>query len=249
MIQASVGWQCPQCVHAGARISPGRRWRPAARRGVFDWRAAPVTMALVAINVIAFLASGGGQLGVLYRWGLVPAAVQQGQVYRLLTSAFLHVSVAHIGLNMIALVFVGVPVEAAIGRLRYVALYLASALGGSVLYYLIGPLNVVAVGASGAIFGVFGAYFVFARRRGLRTGGILAVIAINLVYGFVEPNIGWQAHIGGLAVGVAVALGFVIAERQRGPVARTIEAATCVAVAVLLFALMQLPAGGPVATY
>lgn len=245
MIQAPVGWQCPDCVHAGARSAPVTRWRPRSRPAAYDWRAAPVTIGLVVVNVIAFVASGEGRIGVLDRFGLVPYLVQHGQIYRLFTNAFLHLSIPHIGLNMLSLVFVGVPVEGAIGRLRFGVLYAASALGGSVLYYLIAPPLVAAVGASGAIFGVFGAYFVLARRRGLRTGGIVAIIVINLVYGFVVPNIGWQAHVGGLIVGMAVAGGFVIAERRPRIVARAIELATSAAVAVTLFGLMQLPARPP----
>ena len=245
MIQAPVGWQCPECVRSGARQSRFIQYRPAPAGAIgsgFSWRAAPVTVGLVVINAIVFLASGEGSIRVLDRWGLVPYYVQHGQTYRLFTSPFLHVSVIHIGLNMLALVIVGIPVEGAIGWLRYLVLYLAAAMGGSVLYYLIGPAVVPAVGASGAIFGVFGAYFVIARRRRLQTGGIAAIIAINLVYGFIVPNIGWQAHIGGLVVGVAMAFGFLLAEHRPQTVARGMEVATCVVVAVVLLGLMQLPA-------
>lgn len=258
MIQAPVGWQCPECVKAGSRQSPFIRYRPAPAGTVgarLSWRSAPVTVGLVVVNVIAFLVSRAGNVSVLAQWGLVPACVQGGQtvvpaciqpqggqVYRLFTAPFLHVSVTHIALNMLSLVIVGIPVENAIGRVRYLVLYLAAALGGSVLTYLIAVPNQIGVGASGAIFGVFGAYFVIARRRRLRTGGIAAMIAINLVYGFIAPNIGWQAHVGGLVVGVAVALGFALAEHRPRLQARGIELATCAVVAVVLFGLMQFSA-------
>ncbi len=254
MVQAPVGWQCPECVRSGARQSRVIRYRPrpAASRGGLAWREAPVTIGLVVVNVIVFLISHEGSASFLDKWGLVPACVAQGgiipactqqggQVYRLFTSPFLHLGFTHIGLNMLSLVVIGIPVEAALGRLRYLALYAAAALGGSVVYYLVAPPNSLAVGASGAIFGVFGAYFVVARWRGLQSRGIAGLIAINLVYGFVVPNIGWQAHIGGLVIGVALALGFVAAERKPPPVARAIEVATCVVAALVMFGAMQLP--------
>ncbi len=249
MVQAPVGWQCPGCVGAGGGRRSSYRWQPRRAPAGIDWRAGPVTIALVVVNVAAFVASGMGNPAVLDRWGLVPYEVADGQWYRLFTSPFLHVSVAHIGLNMLSLVLVGIPVEAAVGRLRYGALYAASALGGSVLFYLIGPLNEAAVGASGAIFGVFGAYFVIARRRGLRTGGIVALIALNLAFGFAVPGIGWQAHVGGLVAGLAVAGGFMVAEHRPLRQRRAVEVATCVAVAAVLVALMQVAPSGHVVGY
>ncbi len=246
MIEAPVGWQCPECVKAGAGISRVIPYRPRAGTGGLlaggSWLDAPVTVALIVANMVVFGLSGGGKVSFLDKWGLVPAFVQQGDVYRLFTAPWLHVSILHIGLNMLSLFIVGRQVEAAVGRVRYLVLYLAAALGGSVLAYLVAPPLQLGVGASGAIFGVFGAYFVVARGRGLRTGGITGLILFNLLYGFVAPNIGWQAHIGGLVVGVAVGLGYMVAERRPAMPARVIEVATCAAVAVVLLALMQLPA-------
>jgi membrane associated rhomboid family serine protease len=200
-----------------------------------------VTISLVAINVIAFLASRDGSPQVLVHWGLIPYNVAHfGKVGELFTSPFLHLSWLHIGLNMLALVSVGWFVEATLGPWRYLVIYAASALGGSVAYYLIAPQLTPGVGASGAIFGLFGAYFVMARRTGVQTTPILIVIGINLVYGFTQTNVGWQAHIGGLVVGTFVAGGFVFAHGYRAPVARGLEAATCLVAAGVLFALMQL---------
>ncbi len=141
---------------------------------------------------------------------------------------------------MLALIAVGTFVESALGPWRYLLVYLTAAVGGSVAYYLLAPQGTPGVGASGAIFGLFGAYFVLARRHGLQASGIVIVIAINLVYGFAEPNIGWEAHVGGLVVGTLVAVAFTLAEHRPRATARTLEAATCVAVAVVLFGLMQL---------
>ncbi|HLI24473.1 MAG TPA: hypothetical protein VKU91_05930, partial [Acidimicrobiales bacterium] len=98
-------------------------------------------------------------------------------------------------------------------------------------------------------FGVFGAYFVIARRRGLRTGGIVALIALNLAFGFAVPGIGWQAHVGGLVAGLAVAGGFMVAEHRPLRQRRAVEVATCVAVAAVLVALMQVAPSGHVVGY
>ena len=132
-----------------------------------------------------------------------------GQWYRLITSAFLHppglsgLGPLHIVFNMWALIVVGPALERLLGRVRFLAVYLVSALGGSVLFYLVGPPNVEALGASGAIFGLFGAWFVLARRLRLDTRQIVGLIVLNLVIWFVVPNIAWQAHVGGLMAGGA----------------------------------------------
>lgn len=244
MIQASVGWQCPECV----RAAPGRgrpaRYRfnrPGAPSSSFA-RQAPVTLLLIAVNVVVFLISHGGSSRFVAKWGETPARVQlYHDTYELFTSPWVHLSVAHLALNMFSLYIVGRQVEYAIGSVRYLVLYLAAAMGGSVAYFLIAPATTTGAGASGAIFGVFGALFLVARQRGLQTGGIVGLLVVNLVYGFVVPGVGWQAHVGGLVVGAAVAAGFGLAERWRGLSARAVEVATCLAVSGVLLALMQLP--------
>jgi len=242
MIRASVGWQCPECVKRSARTAPVTRYRFNAPGSAGNLvQRAPVTMLLIAINVVVFIVSKGGSNVFTSKWGEVPSLVQSGQTYRLFTSPWVHVSIVHIGLNMLSLYVVGQPVEAAIGKVRYLLLYLGAAMGGSVAFFLVAPTNVDGAGASGAIFGVFGALFVVARKRGLHTGGIVGLIAINLIYGFVVPGIGWQAHIGGLVAGTGIAAGFLLAERWRSTPARVVETATCVAAAVLMYGLMQFP--------
>ena len=259
MIQASVGWQCPECVRRSAGSAPVSRHRfnaPGRRATGSLLQRAPVTLLLIAVNVVVFILSKGGSNADLTRWGDIPAAIQRlaqpipefsnltlgaGQTYRLFTAPWLHVNVEHIGLNMLSLYVVGVPTEAALGKARFLVLYLAAAMGGSVFYYLVAPPVSSGVGASGAIFGIFGAFFVVARSRGMQTGGIVGLIVINLIFGFVEPNIGWQAHIGGLIVGAGVAGGFVLAERWRGKTARGVEVATCLVAAAVMYGAMQFP--------
>jgi membrane associated rhomboid family serine protease len=139
--------------------------------------------------------------------------------WRFLTAAFAHGGLLHIAFNMYALWIMGTYLEPMLGRARFVALYLLSAFGGSVMYLLLssppGPAELAvgqcgswcqgAVGASGAVFGLFGAFLVLQRRLGRSAAGMYVLIGINAVLGFVIPNIAWQAHLGGLLTGAAAA--------------------------------------------
>jgi membrane associated rhomboid family serine protease len=117
--------------------------------------------------------------------------------------------------NMLALYMLGPGLEAALGRVRFLALYLLSALGGSVTSYALASPLQPSLGASGAIFGLFGATLVISRRLRVDVGPILVVLGINLVLSFTIPNIDWRAHIGGLVVGAIIAAGFAYAPRTR----------------------------------
>ena len=156
MHSASVGHQCPGCVGAAAQtVAPAR-----ASLGGRQLRSSVpiVTYGLIGINVLVLVLQKMSPevTDVLVLW---PPAVAGGEVYRLLTSAFLHFGLTHIAFNMLALYFVGPPLEFALGRLRFSALYLLSALGGSVLVYLL-TYNAPTAGASGAVFGLFGVLLV-----------------------------------------------------------------------------------------
>ncbi len=156
------------------------------------------------------------------------------QPWRMLTSIFLHESPLHVLLNMYSLYLVGPALERMLGRVRYLALFLIAGFGGSVGVLLIGNPQVPVLGASGAIFGLFGAYFLIARRLGGNATQFLVVIVLNLVIGFIPGfGIAWQAHVGGLITGLAIA--FVYLEtraRSRRPAQILLTAA----VAVLLLA-------------
>ncbi|MGA3221613.1 MAG: rhomboid family intramembrane serine protease, partial [Acidimicrobiales bacterium] len=129
-------------------------------------------------------------------------------------------------------------VEPVLGKWRYLALFLVSGLGGAVGSYLFANPFDEAVGASGAIFGLFGAYFVLARRASANTSGIVVLIVINLVFSFSVPGIAWQDHVGGLVTGLVVAAGLGLARhgRHRQEVIADVAvlAATCVALGLLL---------------
>ncbi len=236
MRAAAVGHQCVECVQAGARTIR----QPRTRFGGRQRSTAPVvTYALIAINVAAFIAemASGSLERQLTLW---PPAVADGQLYRLVTAAFLHYGAAHLLLNMWALYVVGPPLETWLGRLRFGALYALSGLGGSVLVYLLSPLNTATAGASGAIFGLFGATFVVAKRLNLDVRWVVALIVINLAFTFVVPavssqRISWQAHVGGLITGGLVAAAYVYPPRERR---NLVQAAVTILVLVAFAALI-----------
>lgn len=227
-----VGHQCVECVRAGARTVR----QPRTQFGGRQRSSTPaVTNALIAVNVLAFLLQLTTR-GLASQLTLWPPAVADGQLYRLVTSAFMHYGVLHLLLNMWALYIVGPPLEMWLGRLRFGALYALSALGGSVLVYLIAPLNTATAGASGAIFGLFGATFVVARRLNLDVRWVVALIVINLVFTVVAPTISWQGHIGGLVTGALVAGAYVYSPKQRrNPIQATVTVTVLCVFCVLIW--------------
>jgi membrane associated rhomboid family serine protease len=229
---AAVGIQCVDCVREGQRTQ-----RPA--RTAFGGRPAGrpvVTLTLIALCAVSYVLQLTSDTWT--RDLAFAPFIGEAEPWRFLTAAFLHSTgnIAHIAFNMIALWSVGPFLESSLGRWRYLALYLLSAVGGSVMVLLLAsPVELSwvtgVVGASGAVFGLFGAVLVVLRRVGRSAGGIVAVIAINAVLGFVLPGVAWQAHLGGLVVGAALGAAFAYAPRER----RTLVAVgSCAAVAVLL---------------
>jgi membrane associated rhomboid family serine protease len=207
MRDASVGHQCAECVSAGAKAVR----QPKARSGRPWGSAMPVvTYVLIAINVVAFvIQTASPRLEAEFvMWS---PAVANGELYRLLTSAFLHSGITHILFNMFALFVVGPPLEIWLGRVRFIALYLLSAIGGSVLIYLFSPLDVPTLGASGAVFGLFAATFVVGRKVNVDIRWVVIMIVINLVITFTVPSISWQGHLGGLMTGGLVAFAYAYA--------------------------------------
>ena len=242
MRSASVGFQCPDCVAEGAKSVR-------TPRTVFGGRVssdgARISMVLIALNVLVFFVDAAvpdlkvrfGNLA-LARDGFDLIGVADGEYYRLVTAAFLHAGLFHILFNMFALLQIGPVLEQALGRGRFLALYLLSALGGSVAAYVLADPGQLGVGASGAIFGLFGAYYVVVRRLGGETSTIVVLLGINLVITFTVPNIDYRAHLGGLVTGALLAAVFAYA--PRGPMQRQLHVIACVAVGVLLLAAVLL---------
>jgi membrane associated rhomboid family serine protease len=225
--EAAVGQQCVECVKGASQGT--RRARTAF--GGRPVATAAMTWTLVGINVLLFLVELA-KPSLAYDWGLLGYApinaggpvqgIAAGQWYRLITSAFLPPATGLGGLglldilfNMWALVVVGPSLEQLLGRVRFLTVYLLSAIAGGVAFFLIGQYYVLALGASGAVFGLFGAWFVVARRLRLDVRGIVTIIAINLAFSLLyRSTIAWQDHVGGLVVGVLTTAAFVYAPRR-----------------------------------
>lgn len=211
--QAAVGVQCPECVREGRAATP--RTRPAFVTALLSGRAPVVTYSIIALCVIVFIAQNLPTIGTYVNiFGVYRPAYTAILPWTMLTSVFLHGSIVHLGLNMVSLFIFGPILERMVGRARFLALYLVSGFGGSVAVLLLAPSSAV-LGASGAIFGLMGAFFVIQRRLGANNTYLLVVIGINLVYGFLPgTNISWQAHVGGLVAGAAVALVYLRTRRR-----------------------------------
>lgn len=232
-IDASVGQRCPECVRSEGTqeiIPTGARSSRAS--------GAPATKTFIALAVVFFALTGFGQSGdwifeTLAQWNLAVAA---GEWWRIFTPILLHASITHILFNMWALWVLGPQIERGVGTWPFVSLFLASAgVGGAFAFYLGDPLD-VAVGASGAIFGLFGVWLSWAmhRRNTMQGRAMLRQIGflllINAAIPFLVPNISWQAHLGGLIAGFAIG---EIWSRLRGSNIEVLRTVTGVAVAVV----------------
>jgi len=215
MTPTPVGMRCPECARHRTRVTRG-----ALGPGRYD---TPATFVLIALNAAAFLAEIAGGAGglsgtgssVINDFGLRGISIADGEWYRILTGGFLHAGLFHIGFNMFALFILGRLLEPAIGTPRFVALYFASLFAGAFgALALTDPLQVT-VGASGAIFGLFGAAFVIARGRGLNAIaselGFLLLINLALTFGISDISVG--GHLGGLAGGLLCSIAIVAGER------------------------------------
>jgi membrane associated rhomboid family serine protease len=216
MVFAPVGIRCPD--HSGLPQGAERVAQRVRTAGIAG-TGSIVTKALIAANVLIFLVNlaqgaslteNAGEL--FFDWALIGQAqvfptgevigVADGEWWRLITSAFLHGSIIHLGMNMLMLYWIGAPIEEAIGRARFVILYLVSGLAGAAGALLLTEQNAITVGASGAIFGLLGAAVVFERQGAHVLGGsALSIIVLNLVLTFAVPNISIGGHIGGLVGG------------------------------------------------
>ncbi|UXY28726.1 rhomboid family intramembrane serine protease [Streptomyces sp. HUAS TT20] len=250
MVSASVGFQCPECVRTGS----GTGHSPAASRprtvagGTVTADPRLVTKVLIGLNLAFFLVQSAVGDSFTDRFDLIGQAyvpllgsvqgIAHGQSYRLLTAMFLHGSYIHILFNMLSLWWIGGPLEAALGRARYIALYFVSGLAGSALSYLLAAPNQPSLGASGAIFGLFGATAVLMRRLNYDMRPVIALLVINLIFTFSWSGIAWQAHIGGLVAGLVCGYAMVHAPRRHR---NLIQYGACVLflVAVVVLTLLR----------
>jgi membrane associated rhomboid family serine protease len=216
MTPTPVGMRCPECASQRTRVTRG-----VGEASLFS--RAPATFILIALNAAAFLAEvasahGGFEVGgssAAVNFGLFGPFVAEGEWYRLVTGGFLHAGLIHIAFNMFALYFLGRLLEPSIGTTRFLGVYVASLLGGAFGALLLTP-DALTVGASGAIFGIFGATFVIARGRGFdevaRSIGVILLINLAISVG-ASSHISLGGHLGGLVAGVLCAFAIVAGER------------------------------------
>lgn len=245
---AAVGIQCVDCVREGARSTPRTRTSFGGR--TTDGRPY-ATWGIIALCVLGNLIQRVPVLGQQFTraFAFVPADVLT-EPWRLVTVSFLHddsLLPLHLALNMYALYIIGPYLEHQLGRARFLALFVISTIGGSVGFELLVPdvdptygyLNTM-VGASGAVFGLFGALVLIQRRLGMSSTPLLGLLGVNLVFGFVVPNIAWQGHLGGLVVGVVCGLVLVHAPRRNRS---WVQWCLLVSVTLLVLAAAALGAG------
>jgi membrane associated rhomboid family serine protease len=262
MRDASVGFQCPECVAQGRQETRQAR---TAYGGLRPGSEGLVSKILIGINAAVWaliMVTGAGSSPWVYRLALIPRGlctsgdhpgryypgatteslcrtVPDGQFHGLaagdwwqpLTSMFTHVEVLHIGFNMLALWILGPQLEMALGRLRYLGLYLLSGLVGSAAVYLLSAADTPSLGASGAIFGLMAALLVLAHKVGADVSQLWIWIAVNAGITFFGANISWQAHVGGFIGGGVLAAILAYAPRRRRT---TWQAAGFAGVAILV---------------
>jgi membrane associated rhomboid family serine protease len=256
MRDAAVGFHCPDCVAEASRTTRQAR---TAYGGLRPTNASITTIVLIGINVAVWvLVLSAGTASDLYQnlvlrpsgFCLGPSdfteatcngtwipGVSDGAYWQLITSVFTHTQALHIGFNMLALYMVGPQLEQVLGRVRFLALYLLSGLAGSAVVYWAAPEFQATLGASGAIYGLFGAMLVVAYKVGGQVQQILMLIGINLFITFTLSGISWQGHLGGLAGGVVIAGVLVYAPRgsRRTPfqVSGLVTVAALIALAII----------------
>ena len=227
--EASVGYQCVDCVAQGARGQPRAvtpPWAEPTGRSV-------VVPILIAINVVIFVVTmvqagspvRNDSAELFEQWAIWPTAVADGEWWRLFTSGFLHFGPIHLAFNMIALWVIGRDLEQVLGWSRFLVVYLVSMLGGGLAVFLVAMLggdlavflrageNSLTAGASGAVFGLMGGLAVVLLRMRRSPGPALTIILLNVVISFALPSISILGHLGGLVLGTAVTAGLVYAPR------------------------------------
>jgi membrane associated rhomboid family serine protease len=255
MIPASVGFQCPECVSEGRRtVRAGRT----VYGGRVTGRVGQLSMLLIAINVgvliakfavgsdpLAFSGGGGSSTWIDRRFAGLPADFDVNhEYYRFVTSMFLHTGLLHLFFNCYLIYLIGPTLEGMLGRWRFLLLYFGAGIGGSALSYV---MNQGGEGASGAVFGLFAALYVFGRQQRRDTSQVVGLIVANIVFSVLVPGIGYWAHFGGLVAGAIIAAGMAYAPpgRLRLPVQLSgVAVVALLVVALTAVGVQQAPYSG-----
>ncbi len=250
-VATEVGSLCVDCMQEINRAQRGTMARTAVGGRGHD--TPMVTYVIMGICIVLFaLQTMGPFITPVHQWLMFAPFRALQMPWTFITSGFLHGGVLHLALNMYALWVIGQYLERALGRWRFTALFLLSVIGGHVAVLLLSsPLSdswvTGTVGASGGIFGLFGALFVVQRKLGGQATQVLVLIGANLVITFLYPNISWQGHLGGLVTGTALAAAFFAtrptatpgADREAlGRKSAMIHAGVCAAMAAVLVVLV-----------
>ncbi|MQA10604.1 MAG: rhomboid family intramembrane serine protease [Pseudonocardiaceae bacterium] len=236
--EASVGYQCVECVRASQR----EQHRATTVAGATLGSKAIVVPALIVANLVVFAITAAQASDVLEnfrsplfgQWTLWPPIVAGGEWWRVLTSGFLHYGPLHLAMNMLALWILGRDIELLLGRLRFFALYALSLIGGGLAVYLFGAMDTPVAGASGAVFGLMGGLVVAVLRLKLNGTQVYVLLAVNLIISVGIPGISLLGHLGGLIVGALCTVGMVFAPPRRRAV---VQWGTVAGLLVLLVAL------------
>ncbi|HYH29558.1 MAG TPA: rhomboid family intramembrane serine protease [Pseudonocardia sp.] len=235
--EASVGYQCVDCVAEGRRVTR----RPSTVAGAAPGVRPIVVPVLIALNVAVYawtVVQAGDPMNnamadLFGEWALVPGLVQYGEWWRVLTSGFLHIGAIHLLFNMMALWILGRDLETVLGRGRFLAVYVIALLGGAAAVMLFYAPNQAVAGASGAVFGLMGGLAVVLRRLRVPAGQVIGLIVVNVVISVLIPGISLIGHLGGLVVGAAATAALVYAPARNRAVVQT-AALVGLAVVVLL---------------
>jgi len=246
MRPAAVGFHCPECVKEANAAIPQARTSFGGRLRV----GRPiVTYTLIAINVCVWVivnAAGGQNSEFVRRFAQTNSidlpqfgweGVAQGSYWQLLTSNFVHIEALHLGFNMLALWIFGALLEQELGRWRFLAVYLVTGFASSVAVYWLAGETVTSLGASGSVFGLFGVALVVLLKQRRDVGQLLILLALNLVISFTQPDISWQAHIGGLVAGLVIGVSFAYSPREYRRVLPLVVMGAIVVVGVVLVAI------------
>ena len=212
MRSASIGYQCPKCASDSTPVIKGIN----RNRFIPNQKNTPVTKFLSISLIIIFLLQELTGTLLVKSFALFAPLVTSGEWWRLITAGFLHGSIIHLLFNVYILWVIGSQLESIVGNVKFIIIYFASLLGGSLASYWFSPFGSYSIGASGAIFGLMGAMLVVGRKRNLDISQITTLVAINVVIGFVLSGIDWRTHLGGLAAGAFITWVLINATSLKG---------------------------------